>query len=544
MRIMRYSLVLYMLIFCSLQLSGQDKPSYWIGFTNKLNNDYSIDAPETFLTQRSLERRSKQSISIDSTDLPVSNFYIDSIKKMGPTIRYASKWMNGIAVTTNDTILIDTITNLDFVCHAKFIRTKDTASEIKMKDLKNDDFFDYGYAYNQIEMLNGQILHNQGYRGENMLIAVLDAGFFYMPAISVFEKLFNQNRIVATRDYVSLSDVVYGYDNHGTAVMGILAGEYESKLVGTAPRADFILIRTEDAGSEQRIEEYNWIAGAEYADSLGADILNVSLGYKDFDLPEWNYDNTDTDGQTAPISIAASMAAQKGILLVIAAGNNGNDPDPIIGVPADADSVITAGSVDSMGNYSTFSSLGYTADGRIKPDIVAQGNQTYYMNNNDSIVSGNGTSFASPIISGLSACLWQAHPEKTNTEIINAIRQSASLYNNPNDSLGYGIPDFAAADLLLNNIQFSAFDNEQLVNVYPNPVNNTLNIHFYSVDTQLITIRIFNISGKLMLDNTKAVKRTSFNAYSYPKAAKLPDGMYILQITTEKQVYSKKFVKQ
>ncbi|MEA3447879.1 MAG: S8 family peptidase [Bacteroidota bacterium] len=542
---MKFSSSFFILFFLCLAGFGQSPPSYWIGFTDKLNNSYSIDAPEAFLSKRSLDRRIKQDISIDSTDLPVSNLYVDSLANLGLNIRYASKWMNGVVFTTEDTTLLDTITSISFVNKLEFIRKKDTAKTTwQEKSRSKDNFFDYGNALNQIEMLNGHILHNQGFRGDDMLIAVLDAGFLFMPGVSVFNHLFTNGRIIETRDYVKSGDNVYGWHTHGVAVMGILAGEQESRFVGTAPRAEFILIRTEDAATEQRIEEYNWIAGAEFADSLGADVFNVSLGYKDFDLPEWDYDNTETDGETAPISIAAGMAAQKGILLIIAAGNEGDDPDRKIGVPADANNVLTVGSVDSTGYYSPFSSIGYTADGRVKPDVVAQGSQAYYMNNDNEVVAGNGTSFASPIIAGLSACLWQAHPNKSNMEIINAIRQSAHLYDNPNDSLGYGIPDFAAANLLLENIQFSAFDNEQLVSIYPNPVQNSLNMHFYSVDTQQITIQIYNVSGKLMLEDEKNVHRTSYNTYTYPDAALLPGGLYILEVITKDHVYSQKFMKK
>ncbi|MGM0650682.1 MAG: S8/S53 family peptidase [Bacteroidota bacterium] len=537
---MKYNISLCILVFIAIGSFGQEKPVYWLGFTDKNNNEYSIDAPDEFLSQRALDRRSKQGINIDSTDLPVSKLYVDSIENTGFELRYTSKWLNGAAVMTNDSAMIDTITNIEFVSDIEFIRAKDTAAG----SLKNDDLYDYGYGYNQVEMLNGHMLHNQGYSGEGMLIAVLDAGFFYMPAISAFNNIYDQNRIMATRDYVSLDNNVYGYHTHGKSVMSILAGESEGQLVGTAPHSDFILIRTEDDGTEQRIEEYNWIAGAEFADSLGADVFNVSLGYKTFDRPEWEYDNFDIDGETAPISKAAGMAAQKGILVVVAAGNNGDDPDPKIGVPADADSILTAGSVDSLRNYSDFSSVGYTADGRVKPDVVAQGQQTYYINNSDSIDAGNGTSFATPIISGLAACLWQAHPEKSNMQIINAIRKSASLYDNPNDSLGYGIPDFAAANLMLNNIQFSGFGNEQLVSLYPNPVNNQLNVDFYSIDTQSIIIRVFDISGKLMLKDTKSVRRTSYNTHVLHEVALLPKGLYVLQMVTDNDVYSRKFIKQ
>jgi len=528
-----------MFVTIYLLLSAQDEPpAYWIGFTDKLNNDYSIDFPEDFLSQRALDRRSNQGIEIDSTDLPVSSFYTDSLTSLGLSLRYTSKWLNGAVVLTHDTDLIDTIESYGFVRNSEFIRMA-----VITKSSQEDNFFDYGFANNQITMLNGHILHNQGYRGEGMMIAVLDGGFYDMTGLSSFQYIFSENRILATEDFVDMDNQVFSHSSHGKSVMSILAGEDEGQLVGAAPRAEFLLIRTEDGATEQRIEEYNWARGAEFADSMGVDVINVSLGYREFDLEQWNYSTADTDGQTAPISRAASLAGQKGILVSISAGNNGNDPNPYIGMPADADSVITVGATDSLGHYSALSSIGYSADGRVKPNVVAQGQDTYYQTNSNSISQGSGTSFSSPLIAGMAACLWQANPQMSNMEIINAIEQSANYYDTPTDTMGYGIPDFGAANLILKKIQYNDFQSEQLVKLYPNPTANDLTIDFYSVDTQEVKLNVYSSRGRLIISKDMAVKRSSYNRFPLPEIAALSRGMYILHLQTETRRYSEKFVK-
>lgn len=542
MKILKYRIYLAVifLLFTFRAFSQDEAPAYWIGFTDKYNNNYSISQAEDFLSQRALSRRASQGIDIDSTDLPVSTVYLDSLSNLGLDIRYSSKWLNGAVITSSDEDLLDTITNISFIRETEFIRM---AIYTKDKKGKEDNYYDYGFSENQISMVNGHILHNQGFRGGGIMIAVLDAGFYNMPELSGFDNIFSENRILATRDYVDMNDQVYSHSSHGKSVMSILAGQVDGQLVGAAPEADFLLIRTEDADSEQRIEEYNWAAGAEYADSLGADIINVSLGYKEFDLQQWTYDNTDTDGQTAPISIAASMAGQKGIVVSISAGNSGNNPDPFIGVPADADSVLTIGAVDSAGNYAYLSSRGYSADGRVKPDVVAQGQDTYYQGYDNNISYGSGTSYSSPIIAGMAACLWQANPEMTNMEIIQAIKLSASHFNNPTDTLGYGIPDFGEANLILKKIPYDDFTQENLVRLFPNPAGNQLNIDFYSVDTQNVHIQVFTTQGRKLIDTFTAVKRSSYNQIKVPGISGLTRGMYVLQLHTENNIYSQKFIK-
>lgn len=522
--------------------SQENSDVYWISFADKNHNTYTLTSPEEFLSERALERRANQGIFLDKTDLPVSKYYTDSLAALGIQVRYTSKWFNGAAIQTTDSILLDTIENYNFITEKKIIRKK-----ILLKSssaVYSGNFYQYGLGETQISMLNGHILHNQGFHGENMMIAVTDAGFLNVPILPAFDSLFAENRIIITKDFVDGDTSVYNSHTHGKSVLSIIGGNYPNNLVGSAPKADYLLIRTEDGASEQIIEEYNWIAGAELADSMGVDVINVSLGYKNYDTSAWNYSQAQINGKYSPMSIASTIAARKGIIVVVASGNNGDDINPKIGIPADADSILTVGATDSLGNYASFSSIGYSSDGRVKPDIVAQGEATYLQQNDSSITYGNGTSFSTPIITGLVACLWQANPNMNNMEIINAVKESASLFSNPNMYMGYGLPNFASANLYLKNIDYQSFDNENLISVFPNPTTNFLNIEFYSVNTKSLDISIYNLQGQKMFNKILPVTRTSYNTLKINDIMNFSKGYYILNIKTPNNSYSRPFVKQ
>ncbi|MCG8411163.1 MAG: S8 family serine peptidase, partial [Bacteroidales bacterium] len=287
-------IALTFVILSSNVFAQENATVYWVSFSDKNNNEYSIDNPEEFLSQRSLDRRTNQNIDIDISDLPVSKYYIDSLESLNITVRYTSKWMNGAAIQSTDSQLIDTIENYGFITSKRLIRNE--VPIVKSGKEIEDNFFDYGFSDNQISMLNGHILHNNGYTGSGMLIAVLDAGFSSVPVLSTLQHLILNDKIIATKDFVKGGIVEYSKHSHGRNVLTIIAAKEEGRLIGSAPDADYILVRTEDAGSEQVIEEYNWLAGAEYADSLGVDVINVSLGYREYDNPEWTYDANEIDG--------------------------------------------------------------------------------------------------------------------------------------------------------------------------------------------------------------------------------------------------------
>ncbi len=455
-----------------IMISAQVAPDkYRVNFTDKNNSPYSIEHPEDFLTQKAIDRRIRQGIPVVENDLPVNPSYVNAVKNTGATLLNVSRWFNMVTVMTDDTAVLNAIDALPFVLSVDKLTHKnpkkvknsvkpffenETLENISGNDLYKGDSkgrsYDYGQGWNQINMVNGIALHDKGFDGAGMTIAVLDAGFLNADVLAAFDSLWMNNRILGWKDFADpLSPDIFGAHSHGSMVLSTMGAYLPGQLVGTAPQASYWLLRSEDAATEYLIEELNWVSAAEFADSVGADVINSSLAYTTFDDPSQNHTYADLDGNTAPGTIGADLAASKGILVVNSAGNWGGSPWQYIGVPADGDSVFTIGAVNSSGAYVSFSSTGPTADGRIKPDVVAQGRSSAVINPyNGSVASGSGTSFSSPITAGMVACLWQAHQEHTNAEIMEAVRQSASQYNNPDTLLGYGIPDYLKADSMLS----------------------------------------------------------------------------------------------
>ena len=497
--------VLGLMIFVSNSFSQVAPNKYFIQFTDKNYNNYSLENPEEFLSPRSLERRARQGILMDLSDLPVSNFYVDSIKKFGVQVLNTTKWFNGVTIYSEDPEIITTIQNLGFVnnvvklqpdqSNKKQVPSKYFVERNIKKGIKSENYYDYGSSWNQISIHNTQYLHNEGYRGAGIMIAITDAGFTGLPNLPAFDSVYNSNRVLATRNFVYGGTEVYSYSTHGMRVFSIIAGNYPGNLIGTAPEADFVLLMSEDPDSEYIIEEYNWISAAEFADSIGADIINVSLGYLNFDDSTQNHTYQDLDGETTPIAIAAKTAAAKGMIVVCAAANSGESPThPYINTPGDAKDVLTAGAIWSDLSYASFSSIGPSYDGRVKPDVVAMGAGTYNQNPDGSIGTGSGTSFSAPLISGITACLWQKFPEKTNFEIMDAIKKSSHLFLEPSNYLGYGIPNLLLASIILGdeNLKLETPD----IQIFPNPFIDTFNIKLNNKPGQKVQVMIHDITGR------------------------------------------------
>ncbi|HNQ67268.1 MAG TPA: S8/S53 family peptidase [Bacteroidales bacterium] len=548
------TLLLFFILFFSLTVSSQVAPNkYYIEFTDKNNNNFSLERPEEFLSERSLQRRANQNIELDLSDLPVTQIYIDSLESLGLEVINVSKWFNSATIYTLDSLLMDTINYLGFVSNSakyKPIQTNKVAvpesykipREIKTGS-KNTNYYNYGTSADQIYMHNGQVMHNNGFRGQGMLIAVTDAGYLGLPDLPAFDSLFEAERVISTRNFVHGGDIVFGYSTHGMRVLSILAGNSPENLIGSAPEANYLLIMSEDPDSENIIEEINWISAAEYADSMGADIINVSLGYLDFDMPEYNHSYQTMDGKTAIISIAAGIASSKGMIIVASAANSGDDPiHPWINSPGDADNILTAGAVWSNQAYAAFSSIGPSYDGRVKPDIVAMGAGTTNQELDGSFGQGNGTSFSSPILSGLVACLWQQFPDKTNQEIMDAIRKSSHLYNSPTDYLGYGIPDFVLAGKIL--ISEDNYIPENKFNIYPNPFNNDFIIDLKTNPGDSIQVIINDISGKNNYIWLEYKAKESSTKITIDDLNKLKSGIYIVNVIINTSRYSEKLIKK
>lgn len=452
-----------MVLLAIAQFGEAQSTRYIIQFKDKGSNSYTISNPSAYLSARAIARRTKYSIAIDSTDLPVTPRYIDSIRLAGAvTILNVSKWLNSVTIKTTDTAALAKINSFPFVQTAapiaariaggrtdKLEEGKYQSSTTQRVNNITSDFFDYGASAAQVRIHNGEFLHNIGLRGQGMVIGIIDAGFLNYLTLKAFDSVRTNGQILGTWDFVTKDASVNEDHVHGMECFSTIAANVPGQFVGTAPKANFYLFRSEDAATEYPIEEHNWVCAAERVDSAGGDVISSSLGYNVFDNPAFNHTYADMNGNTTMAAIGADLAAKKGILVVNAAGNEGASAWGKIVTPADADSVMTVGAVNAAGVPANFTSRGPSSDGQIKPDVVSIGVATTIALPNNTIGSGNGTSFATPNLAGLTTCLWQGFPEFNNMKIINALRQSASRFTNPNDTVGYGIPNVKQAVMLL-----------------------------------------------------------------------------------------------
>lgn len=453
-----------LLIFlCFTNFLFADSYYFFVQFKDKNDTSYSLDNPAAYLSSKSIQRRSEQQIAIDSTDLPVNTSYINQIINQGVSFHSASKWMNGITVITNDSSLMGLIRLLSFVKRVEYtgkILTAQPAPALRTKRMDPEDAqefehdvepvyeFEYGYAAAQLNQLNGKALHDVGYTGKDILIGVLDAGFRNVDTNPAFDSLRLQNRLLGVKSFIDPSLNVYQEDTHGANVLSIMTGNLPGQFVGVAPHASYWLIQTEYVPTEYMVEVDFWVRGLEFADSLGVDIVNSSLGYTQFDDASMNFTYADMNGQVSRASRAAYLASRKGIIVCTSAGNDGNKAWKYISSPADADGILTVGAVNSSGTIAAFSSFGPTADSRIKPEVCATGWGTTLVDLNGNLVfNGNGTSYSSPIIAGLAACYLQYCKEQLpQSYSVDLIRQhiinSTDRFSSPDNQYGYGIPDF------------------------------------------------------------------------------------------------------
>lgn len=544
-------LSVYLNFFLCLAVVAQqpaDQKKHLVYFTDKAGTPYSIQAPQQFLSQKSIARRERQNISVTARDLPVNPAYVAGLKAAGATVWYTSRWFNAAVIQATPEVL-EQIRNLSFVKSERSLNR--SAEQRTSQDMKRSAIEtvpgtsaityntqqDYGLAFHQANMLGVVDLHEAGFKGENMTIAVLDAGFPGVNTIPAFSHLYQNNQVKGTFDFVEKSTAVYGASNHGTAVLSTIAAYEPGKIIGTAYKANFLLLRTENAASEHNIEEINWLLGAEYADSAGADVINSSLGYHAFDAPSVSYTYDQLDGNTALVTKAADFAAATGILVITSAGNEGNGGWRFIAAPADADSVLTVGAVDSLGVKAAFSSFGPTADNRIKPDVVALGLNAYVLNAAGNLVNSSGTSFAGPIVAGFATALWQANISKTNIEMLELIRQLGSKSNNPDNETGYGIPNY--------NRTVTALPDELKAQgvMVVNPVrdNRITLLLGHKWQQQQVDVHIFDMTGKLVWQENVRIDQQK-SALSL-NAAQLKQGIYLCQLRAGALTTTVRFVK-
>ncbi|MBN2639186.1 MAG: S8 family serine peptidase [Bacteroidales bacterium] len=549
-------LVLMYLFFCVFGVAlGQDVGFYFVHFKDKNNNPFSLNHPEQFLTQRAIDRRANYNLPVTETDIPVTPQYLQGIAATGVTLLNATKWLNGVTFETSDSNAVNNILQLNYVQSVRLIKlvsgTKkayfenESVSKNGLKSGLKAGSYDYGYALTQISQINGTKLHDEDFRGQNMVIAVLDGGFLDVPQQIVFDSLHNEGRLLGTKDFVNPGGTVYTASDHGRMVLSCMAADDPGLMIGTAPKASYWLLRTEDIASESVLEEYNWVSGAEFADSVGADIINSSLGYTSFDDTSDSYSYSDLNGKTAVSTIGAEIACSKGILVVNSAGNSGSTSFPWVGAPADEDSVFTIGAVNASGNRAYFSSTGPTSDGRIKPTVMAMGYQTTVADGSSGVLSGNGTSFSSPIIAGMSACLWQAHPKATNMQVISAIKETASLNDNPNNLMGWGIPDYSKADsvlTVLTSVQKTK-NQDYSWKIFPNPFDRKFEIRIENNNKSgSLTVKLFNLLGQNLVSKNFILK-SGTTKYSVSDLTDLNPGYYIVAIDVNGTVINTRVLK-
>ncbi len=512
----------------------------WVYLLDKENVATAIANPITILTQKAIDRKANHGVAIDYNDVPVNEAYITLLKNAtGITVMAKSKWFNAVHVRGSEA----DINNLSGAVYIDFIDFADKSLNARIDTSPVNDKFElentltdfvYGNTANQVEMIAVDDLHLGDYTGTGMTIAVIDAGFKNVNTMTGFQRLRDAGNLLDGYDFVDRTSSIYTYQGstHGTNVLSTMAGYIENQYVGTAPDASYYLFRTEDDGSENPVEESYFVEAAERADSLGVDVINTSLGYIDFDNSSYDYSAADLNGNKAFITKGANFASDKGMLVVTSAGNSGSSG---VTAPADAARILTVGGVDSNGVYWSFSSRGSANQPTQKPDVVARGSGVYILNSASVIVQGNGTSFSSPIMAGGVACLWQALPNKTNTEIMQLVRESASQFGTPDYMLGYGIPNL---QLALDNVLGINTNAKLSFKVFPNPVENRLHIDFPE-NIEQATIIIYDVLGKQVVNKLIKVGDSSINL------SQLPSGIYLAKLEGSHQnISSFKLIKQ
>lgn len=544
----------------SLLLAGstafaQVSPRYLVLFKEKGNTTYSVDRPAEFLSQRAIDRRKKQNIAITEHDFPVNSGYLSAIRQIGAKVIYPSRWFNGALIEASDAQL----TQIKTMPFYKGIELNLPVANITSQSpgiartaathqkFGTTEDIDYGKMNNQLALMEVKDLHSKGFQGEHMLIAVLDNGFTKADEVAYFKQLRDDKRIIDTHDFVARDGNVFNDGSHGLHVMSTIAAYLPGTLVGTAFKASFALYVTENNAGESPYEEITWLMAAERADSLGADVINSSLGYTtfddEFDSPAYNHTYKDMDGKTTIVSRAARYATRKGIIVVNSAGNDGNDSWQYIGAPADVDSVLTVGASNYDRSYASLSSIGPNSAGIRKPDVAAVGAGTIIGDLAGGASSGYGTSYSAPQIAGVSAILWQAYPNLTAQQVIYVLKKSGHQAANPDNRLGYGVPNLIKAQEIAQN-EFAPLGTEgellSSVVLSPNPALNEVMLTIPQTLTgKMANVSVYAASGAVMHSST-----TRLSARYTIATSQLASGLYLVRLKVDNQERTLKFIKR
>jgi subtilisin family serine protease len=547
------------------QASDNDAVHVWVFFKDKGTALSKASAqPELYLSRKSIERRKLRGSSalIEESDLPVNQSYIKNIESRGASIRQISKWFNGISIIVPKKALIDIaslqeVKNIDVVYKLKAekpvteILEKQSASQ-PIKQPKGVYSLDYGDSYTQLSQIKVPDVHALGYTGKGIVIAVFDAGFSRLS-----HQAFAGMKILKKRDFVNGgtnvadSTGLAGSGEHGTETLSAVGGYYPGNIIGPAYEASFILAKTENTDSETPVEEDNWIAAAEWVDSLGADVISSSLGYDTFDSPYTSYTYQDMNGRTCRITLGALQAARKGIVVCNSASNNGYDANHnTLSAPADADSIISVGAVTSSGARSSFSSVGNTIDGRTKPDVMAMGSSDALADpySDTGVTHQSGTSFSCPLTAGVAALLLQAKPNLTPVAVRDALRSTASQASAPDRLMGWGIVNALSAIALVTDSSYKppfTITDFTVYDLYPNPFNPSTTIKYALPKDGAVKVMIYDVNGSLVKTLFDGVQSKGvhsnliWNGYNN-KGSIVASGTYLVRISFENSVMMKK----
>ena len=489
----RFLLCIFLFGF-TFVLSGQD--AYWVFYKDK-----------------------EVKPDVEYIDLEVNKKYVQALLDQGIDVIGSSKWLNASCVVGNTSLLVEA----DYIQEIRPLGKYNTVIQSDPFDTST-----YGSSDIQLRMLGLDKLHAMGYTGKGVKLALFDAGYYGIDTFSCFKKLWEENRIADHYDFVLDRPLNFDQSNHGAYVLSIAGGRCDDSLVGAAPEATFYLARTEESSKETHLEEYYWTYALEWAVENEVDIIHSSLGYSRFDTLQGDYTYADMDGETTIITQATQVAISKGIFVTNSAGNEGDKDWRYITAPCDGKNVLCVGAVDSFRNYARFSSVGPSADRRVKPEVMAMGEKTSYQDKSGRIMQGNGTSFSGPLIAGMVACLMEANPKAYNSQIFDAIVKSADRFENPDSFYGYGIPNAVVADSLIKEMVLSM---GKLVRndfeVFPNPGKNRISV---VSSVAIKSYRMYNALGIEVLN-----ENLSYNLHNYGISTdELGSGVYLIAIYDDK----------
>ena len=530
---------------------GLAQDRYAVFFKFKPQKEYSLASPSKFLTEKAIQRRVREKFAVDSLDLPVTAAYLQGISAYSQELLYVSKWLNAAVVVTDaagkkNMEALPFVQKVEWVAKGFIAKTGNrTVPEISQKPTKNqkwaiEESYREAAAYDfQNDLLGIPAMHQAGFTGKGITVAVFDSGFPGLDKAIPFAHVFTNKRVAGQLNVVRpWIKEVFRDNEHGTQVASLILSNQAGTLVAGAHQAQVIFAITEDVATEYPIEELNWVRAAEYADSLGVDIINSSLGYLDFDEPSLTYTTAQLDGKTTYVTRGATLAAKRGILVVNSVGNYGSAGSSSLVAPADAQGILAVGSVNASSVVSTFSSRGPTADGRIKPELVAFGQSPVLIRGSGQVSAAAGTSFSAPQLTALAAGLWEAKPEWTKDELLTNLIKSGTQYATPDQNLGYGIPNFRSAyyGALLGLKE----EIESGSSIYPNPLS-TESLHIRFGKELRLTLQILDGSGRRVVEQVG--ERNAIQQPFVFNLSDLPSGIYFLQLLDGKEIAYKKLIK-